>query len=67
MIGVLPEYRKNQFGKIIAEKAINELLDQGVKNIHLEVDLANLQAVRLYSKLGFKEVRKIYWYEKLLT
>ena len=66
-IGVLPEYRKNQFGKIIAEKAINELLDQGVKNIHLEVDLANLQAVRLYSKLGFKEVRKIYWYEKLLT
>jgi len=67
MIGVLSAYRNNQFGKIILERAINQLLEQGVKNVRLEVDLANLQAVRLYSKLGFRQTRKIYWHEKSLT
>ena len=67
MVGVLPAYRNNQFGKIILERAINQLLEQGVKNVRLEVDLANLQAVRLYSKLGFRQTRKIYWLEKSLT
>ena len=67
MIGVLPAYRNNKLGKIIAKKAIKQLLDQGIKNIRLEVDLENFQAVRLYSDLGFQHIRKIYWYEKLLT
>ena len=59
-IYVTPEYRR----KGIAKKLMNTIIDnEQVKNITLEVNINNKNAILLYNSLGFKEatIRKGYY------
>ena len=59
-IYVTPEYRR----KGIAKKLMNTIIDnKDVKNITLEVNINNKNAILLYNSLGFKEttLRKGYY------
>ena len=59
-IYVTPEYRR----KGIAKKLMNTIIDnKDVKNITLEVNINNKNAILLYNSLGFKEatIRKGYY------
>lgn len=57
---VLNEYRKQGIATSLLNKIIN---DNTNKNITLEVNINNKQAIKLYEKLGFKKisVRKKYY------
>jgi ribosomal-protein-alanine N-acetyltransferase len=59
-IYVTPEYRR----KGIAKKLMNTIIDnKDVKNITLEVNINNKNAILMYNSLGFKEttLRKGYY------
>lgn len=57
-IAVLPEFRKNGFGKAITIQLINTALNHNCEFISLEVRPSNTTAVKMYSLLGFEEVGK---------
>ncbi len=57
-IAVLPEFRKNGFGKAITTQLINNALTHNCEFISLEVRPSNTNAVKMYSILGFKEIGK---------
>ncbi|MFD0916948.1 ribosomal protein S18-alanine N-acetyltransferase [Pseudahrensia aquimaris] len=55
-IAVDPAWRGRDIGERLMREAINRLLADRVPALLLEVDENNLGAVRLYEKLGFKQV-----------
>ena len=57
-IGVLEEYRNKKIGS-----KLMEYLLKNNSNISLEVDINNINAIKLYEKYGFKKVsiRKNYY------
>ena len=59
-IYVIPDYRRRGIAKELMNKIIN---DKEVKNITLEVNINNKNAILLYNSLGFKEttLRKGYY------
>ena len=59
-IYVTPEYRRKGIAKELMNKIID---DEQVKNITLEVNINNKNAILLYNSLGFKEatIRKGYY------
>ena len=62
-VAVLPEYREMGIGTKLIEKAVEEIMKKGMKNIFLEVRESNSNAIKLYNKSGFEEcgVRKNYY------
>ena len=66
MLGVLPEYRGKDLGRIIASAAITDLQRRGIHDFQLEVDGDNLSAIKIYNPLGFKIVDHIEWMTKAL-
>ena len=54
-IYVTPEYRRRGIAKELMNKIID---DEQVKNITLEVNINNKNAILLYNSLGFKEATK---------
>ena len=54
-IYVTPEYRRKGIAKELMNKIID---DEQVKNITLEVNINNKNAILLYNSLGFKEATK---------
>ena len=59
-IYVTPEYRRKGIAKELMNKIID---DEQVKNITLEVNINNKNAILMYNSLGFKEttLRKGYY------
>ena len=59
-IYVTPEYRRRGIAKELMNKIID---DEQVKNITLEVNINNKNAILMYNSLGFKEttLRKGYY------
>ena len=59
-IYVMPDYRRRGIAKELMNKIIN---DKEVKNITLEVNINNKNAILMYNSLGFKEttLRKGYY------
>ncbi len=57
-IAVLPNFRKNGFGKAITTHLIKEAEKLSCEFISLEVRPSNKPAVSLYNTLGFEEVGK---------
>ena len=59
-IYVTPDYRRKGIAKELMNKIID---DEQVKNITLEVNINNKNAILLYNSLGFKEatIRKGYY------
>jgi len=54
-------YRNQGYGKQVMLDLLKLGKIDGAKNAYLQVMLNNLSALKLYSKLGFKEIYK-YWY-----
>ncbi|KAB7672074.1 GNAT family N-acetyltransferase [Bacillus sp. B1-b2] len=55
------KYRNRGYGSILIQNILQWGMDNGAKYAYLQVMLNNAPALKLYSKLGFKEIYK-YWY-----
>jgi ribosomal-protein-alanine N-acetyltransferase len=53
---VKPEYRKRGIGKVLMEHMMFKAVERGVKDIYLQVRPSNVNAVKLYRKLGFSPI-----------
>ncbi|MDO4941314.1 MAG: ribosomal protein S18-alanine N-acetyltransferase [Lachnospiraceae bacterium] len=62
-IGVLPDFRKNNLGILMLNKAFEEWKTAGVRSVFLEVRESNQPAQGLYKKQGFEKagIRKNYY------
>lgn len=54
-LSILPQYRNMGIGRYVMEKIISNAKEKG-KDINLKVAWYNLDARRLYERLGFKEI-----------
>ena len=66
MIGVHPKFQNLGIGKITVLAGMNYLKSNKIKTITLEVDEANLRAIKLYTALEFKKYFSTIWFEKIL-
>ena len=64
MLGVDPDYRKQEIGKAILLNGLEDLKAKGVDIIELTVDSENPAACSLYESVGFEVYAKTEWYEK---
>ena len=62
-VTILPNLKNKGLGKYIFSFMMNNLLNDGVKQINLEVRKSNAPAIHLYEKFGFKKIseRKKYY------
>jgi ribosomal-protein-alanine N-acetyltransferase len=63
--GVLPEYRRNGFGRMIMEDLLEKCRESGCTHLSLEVRGSAIPARNLYGSLGFRQegVRKRFYHE----
>jgi ribosomal-protein-alanine N-acetyltransferase len=54
--------RRNGYGTLLLERAEHMLVQQGVEDYDLQVDVTNSGAIRFYRKHGFKTVRTLQRY-----
>jgi mycothiol synthase len=64
MLGVDPDYRQKDIGKIILQNGLADLRARGVDMVQLTVDYENPAACSLYESVGFTVYAKTEWYEK---
>ena len=64
MLGVDPDYRKQEIGKAILLNGLEDLKHKGVDTVELTVDSENPAACSLYESVGFEVVARTQWYEK---
>lgn len=62
--GVIPEYRRNGIGKAMFKFLLPKLKETRVEQMLLEVIGNNEKAVNLYKNLGFKETRKLLFFNQ---
>ena len=67
MLGVDPDYRKQEIGKAILLNGIEDLQDKSVDIVELTVDSENPAACSLYESVGFEVYAKTEWHEKAVT
>lgn len=53
LIGVLPEYRRSGYGKLLLDAAASQMQAAGMRTIKLEVDNDNAAAFGFYRSYGF--------------
>jgi len=53
---VLEEYRKNKIATRLVEKSITALKSQGIKRIWILIHNTNIDAIKFWESIGFKEV-----------
>lgn len=66
-MGVEPEFQGQGFGKAITIAGLAHLRRKGLMSAMLYVDAENLQAIKLYSELGFSEWGRDIMYRQLLV
>ena len=66
MLGVDPNYRQQEIGKVILFNGLKDLKHKGVGIVELTVDSENPAACSLYESAGFETYARTHWYEKLL-
>jgi ribosomal protein S18 acetylase RimI-like enzyme len=59
---VIPHARRAGLGYELLRRSTDTLRDAGAKRISLTVTAANEEAVRLYTRCGFQEIRRFYAY-----
>ena len=59
-LGVIPGHRNQGLGTCLLFAALNGFRKAGLKIATLEVTAKNVDAVRLYERLGFRRVRSVY-------
>ena len=62
---VSPACRRTGLGKYLLATSLEEIRNQGGRQVHLEVRLGNIPAQNLYRQLGFRlvHVRKRYYHD----
>lgn len=64
-MGILPDYRNKGLGQKLLAKAIEKAKEFGLEKIELNVYTSNVNAIKLYRKMGFTEEGLIKKYRKL--
>lgn len=62
--GVVPEFRRQGVGKALFDFMMPKFEAEGFEQILLEVISQNENAVGLYEKLGFRETRRLIYFEQ---
>jgi ribosomal protein S18 acetylase RimI-like enzyme len=57
-IGVKPEFHGKGIGRILLQRGIQVAHEKGMQRVHLEVNLENQAALKLYHKAGFIEIKR---------
>jgi ribosomal protein S18 acetylase RimI-like enzyme len=65
--GVVPGFRRQKIGQTMFAFLLPKLKEIGTEQILLEVLSQNENAIKLYCKLGFKETRKLLFFEQTAT
>jgi ribosomal protein S18 acetylase RimI-like enzyme len=56
-MGVIPKEQGKRIGHALLEKGLGALVDTGVTEVELTVSPENQHALKLYCRMGFKELR----------
>ena len=59
-IGVVPGHRKRGLGAGLIHRALEGFRQTGLGRAYLEVTSDNINAIRLYRRLGFREAQTVY-------
>ncbi|KKK37431.1 GCN5 family acetyltransferase [Mesobacillus campisalis] len=62
-LGVVPEHRRNGYGRAILLMAIQKLKEAGAKNVMLQVAAENANALNLYKSCGFETTSTMDYYQ----
>jgi ribosomal protein S18 acetylase RimI-like enzyme len=62
--GVVPEFRRQGVGKALFDFMTPDLKADGAEQILLEVISQNKNAIGLYEKLGFRQTRRLIYFER---
>ncbi|WP_315108273.1 GNAT family N-acetyltransferase [Clostridium intestinale] len=65
-LGVLPKHRRKGYAREMLKFAVNTLLEDGAKEVMLQVDSENPNALNLYKSCGFVETSVMDYYEMKL-
>ncbi|MGQ9469458.1 MAG: ribosomal protein S18-alanine N-acetyltransferase [Nitrososphaerales archaeon] len=61
-IAVLKQHRRKGLGQGLLEEALQALKNKNCSEVFLEVRISNLDAIRLYERLGFKIISRLKCY-----
>ena len=56
-VAIAPKFRGRGWGRYLMGKAEKEARERGLNSVRLGVDADNIQACKLYEKLGFRTTR----------
>lgn len=59
-VGVTPDHRGQGLGAALVTRAVAGFQRSGADRVHLEVTAKNVDAIRLYHRLGFRTVKTVY-------
>ncbi|MOA62232.1 ribosomal-protein-alanine N-acetyltransferase [compost metagenome] len=62
-MGVLPEHRRQGYGRDMLVMAIQKLIEQKAESIHLQVATENGNALDLYKSCGFIEASTMDYFQ----
>lgn len=62
-LGVMPEFRRQGYGRILLDLISGIALGQGLDTLKLDVDSGNPNAIRLYTAYGFRKIAATRYYE----
>lgn len=62
-LGIMPKYRGRGYGRWILMKSVASLLDLGAKQVMLQVEANNSNALNLYKSCGFNETSTMDYYK----
>lgn len=65
-LGVLPQHRRKGYAREMLKFAVNTLMEDGAKEVMLQVDSENPNALNLYKSCGFVETSVMDYYEMKL-
>ena len=65
-LGIIPEYRRQGYGKELLRLIVDSLLQREKTKITLMVDRENTPAIELYAQLGFQIATTFEYYRKKL-
>lgn len=60
-IDLLPELQGKGCGRLLMERMLKELKDDGISGVHLGVDGKNTNAIGFYGKMGFTAIEAHEW------
>jgi GNAT superfamily N-acetyltransferase len=61
-MGIAPEFQEQRLGGWFMEQIIVEAVSRGDRHLELEAFEQNIRAVKLYTRVGFRVLRRLYGY-----